>query len=81
MQLYFPGIHSVILKLTSDVCKLKMGVNNTYNFTSLAGAQACSDEWLYQKLTEALVQGCSVKKLFLKISENSKENTCARVSF
>ena len=24
---------------------------------------------------------CSVKKVFLKISQNSKENTCARVSF
>ena len=24
---------------------------------------------------------CSVKKVFLKISQNSQENTCARVSF
>ena len=24
---------------------------------------------------------CSIKKLFLKISQNSQENTCARVSF
>ena len=24
---------------------------------------------------------CSVKKVFLKISQNSKENTCAKVSF
>ena len=24
---------------------------------------------------------CSVKKVFLEISENSQENTCARVSF
>ena len=24
---------------------------------------------------------CSVKKLFLEISQNSQENTCARVSF
>ena len=27
---------------------------------------------------EAVVQRCSVKKVFLKISENSQENTCAR---
>ena len=27
-----------------------------------------------------VVQRCSVKKLFLKISQNSQENTCARVS-
>ena len=31
--------------------------------------------------TEAVTQKGSVKKLFLKTSENSQENTCARVSF
>ena len=31
--------------------------------------------------TEAVVRRCSVKKVFLKISQNSKENTGARVSF
>ena len=30
---------------------------------------------------EAVVQRCSVKKLFLEISQNLKVNTCARVSF
>ena len=30
---------------------------------------------------EAVAQGCSVKKVFLEISQNSQENTCARVSF
>ena len=30
---------------------------------------------------EVVVQRCSVKKVFLKISQNSQENTCARVSF
>ena len=29
---------------------------------------------------EAVVQRCSVKKVFLEISRNSQENTCARVS-
>ena len=35
-------------------------------------------------ITEAYSRRCSVKKLFLKISQNlqeNKENTCARVSF
>ena len=32
-------------------------------------------------LTEAVAQVCSVKKVFLEISQNSQENTCARVSF
>ena len=31
--------------------------------------------------SEAVIQSCSVKKLFLEISQNSQENTCARVSF
>ena len=30
---------------------------------------------------EAVVQWCSVKKVFLGIPQNSLENTCARVSF
>ena len=32
-------------------------------------------------LSEAVVQRCSVKMVFLNISQNSQENTCARVSF
>ena len=31
--------------------------------------------------SEAVVQRCSVKKVLLKISQNSQENTCARVCF
>ena len=30
---------------------------------------------------EAAVQRCSVKKMFLEISQNSQENTCTRGSF
>ena len=33
------------------------------------------------KSSEAVIQMYSVKKVFLKISQNSQENTCARVSF
>ena len=32
-------------------------------------------------MIEAVAQRCSVKKVFLEISQNSQENTCARVSF
>ena len=32
-------------------------------------------------LTEAVARTCSEKKVFLKISQNWNENTCARVSF
>ena len=31
--------------------------------------------------SEAATQRCSVKKVFLEISQNSQESTCARVSF
>ena len=30
---------------------------------------------------EAVAKRCSVKKVFLEISQNSQENTCARVPF
>ena len=40
--------------------------------------QSCENK---EKSTEAVVQSCSVKKVFLEILHNSQENTCARVSF
>ena len=33
------------------------------------------------KLSEAVIQRCSLKKVFLEISQNSQENTRVRVSF
>ena len=30
---------------------------------------------------EAVAQRCSIKKVFLEFSQNSQENTCARVPF
>ena len=38
-------------------------------------------ETLFFKNIETVVQRCSVKKLFLEISQNSQENACARVSY
>ena len=34
-----------------------------------------------KKITEPATRGVLQKKAFLKISQNSQENTCARVSF
>ena len=34
-----------------------------------------------QIIAEAVVRRCSVEKVFLEISQNSQENTCARASF
>ena len=36
---------------------------------------------IYTLVPEAVFSRCSVKKVFLEISQNSQENTCARVSF
>ena len=33
------------------------------------------------KETEAVIERCSVKKVFLEISQNVQENNCATVSF
>ena len=33
------------------------------------------------KITDAVARKCSVKKVFLEVSQNSQENTSARVSF
>ena len=35
-------------------------------------------EW---EILEAVAKKCFVKKVFLEISQNSQENTCARVFF
>ena len=35
----------------------------------------------YLRIAEVVAPMCSVKRVFLKISQNSQENTCTRVSF
>ena len=34
----------------------------------------------YQQFSEAVARGCSIKKVFLEISQNTQEKTCVRVS-
>ena len=38
-------------------------------------------EWMSNQSTEVIVRRRSVKKKFLKVSQNSQENTCAEVTF
>ena len=47
-------------------------------FYQPAGSQ---QQFPYQQHAEALFKRCFVKNVFLKISQNSQENTCARVCF
>ena len=51
-------------------------IPNSANFLYQTNQWTC-----YYKLIEAVVRRCSVKKVFLEISQNSQENTCVRVSF
>ena len=37
--------------------------------------------WEMKKVTRSSYRRCSIKKVFLKILQNSQESTCARVSF
>ena len=50
-------------------------------FGYLVSGPSMNDGSLKQVNTEAVAQRCSVKKVFLEISQNSQENACARASF
>ena len=55
---------------------LKINLLQTLNLTRLKKNRIIYFRWL-----EVVVQKFSVKEVFLEISQNSQENTCARVSF
>ena len=54
-------------KASSQICRAKIEDNLNSMSTQLD--------------SEAVTQRCSRKRVFLEISQNSQENTCARVSF
>ena len=66
---------SISLKLSVKIVK-QVPSKNPKLFHNL---QNFKDFW--KLLTEALTHWCSVKKVFLEISQNPQENTCARISF
>ena len=57
-------------KCQYNSCFKKTGFKENYHIFSIVPV-----------ISEADYRRCSVKKVFLKISQNSQENTCARVSF
>ena len=72
--------------------KFRQGFKDTLNSLCSCGIEAETTaqyfliSHLYNSIratftVEAVAQRCSVKKVFLKILQNSQENTCARVSF
>ena len=48
-------------------------------FIDISNVIMCYDDELVN--SEAVELRCSVRKVFSEISQNSQENTCARVSF
>ena len=63
-------LEKVICEIVLQQLKWKESISNVIDL----------DLGVFQEL-EALVQSCSVKKMSLKISQNSRENTCAKASF
>ena len=55
--------------------QIKAGKNNI--LAHLMKYLGCYNQSFELKPSEAAVQRCSIKKLFLKISQYLKENTCA----
>ena len=66
-----------ILQLLLKFCRYSISPWNIYWNSKLFNLQ----NQLKLDFTEEAVQRCSLKKVFLQISQNSQENTCARVSF
>ena len=59
--------------------------NNNNNNNTIINVKSFWKHFLYfrgtiKRITEAVAQMFSVKKVFLEISQNSQENTCARIS-
>ena len=52
------------------------------NFTTYISLSLCSYfvKIIFKDTSEAVTQRCSVRKLFLEISQNSQENTCTIVA-
>ena len=63
-------------------CLVSLGyIMVTYYSASINNLNDCVNFRIKTVCLEAVSRRCSVKKVFLKISQNSQENTCARVSF
>ena len=70
-NIYF---YNIVMKVTQICWKFKILMTLSQLFNMILGTHSITPK------TEAAVQKCSVKKVFLEISQNSQENTCARVT-
>ena len=56
-------------------------MQNINRFVIVCSIQIVFRKFNFQIYSEAVVQRCSVKKVFLEISQNSLENTCQRLFY
>ena len=73
-----PELSSEIEKVISD----DTGIAETFDdfFVNIVLSLKISPRENYEN-TEAVTRRCSAKKMFVKVLQNSQENTCTRVSF
>ena len=57
-------------------CNTKVNLNYCVGVKEKRPKKSCRNQH-----TEAVARRYSVKKMFLEMSQNSQENTCARISF
>ena len=63
------------------LCRLiSLYVSSTRLFSMVKRVDGITFLWINMITPEAVVHRCSVKKMFLEISQNSQGNTCARVT-
>ena len=55
--------------------------SNCFNILLAKNRLATTRKCFQIQLSEVVTWSCSVKKMFLKISQHSQENTCVEVSF
>ena len=74
-----PSAHSFFPKIKAIVIAVKIMEKQLIKVSALV--QFCLISSLCSKYLEAVVERCSVRKVFLEISQNSQEKTCARSYF
>ena len=80
---YLFDLKFTVSKIKVKVLFLVVLISTILCITEIFSMSGLSDEASYflSPLPEAVVQRCFVKTVFLEISQNSQENTYARVSF
>ena len=63
------------------ICNLSRICNRRHLHSCMRYGSHQKNRLFYVEITEAVVRGCSVEKVFLETSQNLQESTCARLFF